>query len=281
MSAVDFLPRSDTALYWLGAAGFMLNARGAVLLLDPLLLTLPAADTAVVDVAAANTPAKSEIGFEMLIEWPIEAAAVPRADAVLYTHTDDDHLGPETARALMKIDPLFIGTPYCKGRLAELGAPAPRCLAGKIGDVIETGGVKIEFLPADHSWQAPDPEKYGRVFEPGDCCGYKITTADGVFVFPGDTRLMKAHLEISGVTVLGLDVSQDSYHLGVQGAAALANHLDTALLVPCHYGAFYAPGNPAQNGDPKDVLDRVKNAASRARILAPGQPLVLRNGREV
>ncbi|GHT56359.1 hypothetical protein FACS1894109_05060 [Spirochaetia bacterium] len=90
MNAADFLPRSDTVFYWMGAAGFMLNARGTVLLLDPLLQTLPA--------ASADKPERSEIGLEMLIQWPIEAVAVPRADAVLYTHTDDDHLVPASLR---------------------------------------------------------------------------------------------------------------------------------------------------------------------------------------
>jgi L-ascorbate metabolism protein UlaG (beta-lactamase superfamily) len=142
------------------------------------------------------------------------------------------------------------------------------------------GRAKIELLPADHPWQLSDPWKYGQIFGPEDCCGYKITTPDGVFVFPGDTRLMKHHLDLRNITVLTLDVSRDPYHLGVQGATVLANHLEDALLVPCHYGTFKGE-SPAHSGDPEEVLEGIKSSAQRGRILAPGQPLVIKEGKEI
>jgi L-ascorbate metabolism protein UlaG (beta-lactamase superfamily) len=282
MTPGDFGPVTDTRLYWLGQAGFVLNVRGTVLLVDPLLLTLPGAPD--------SAGALSETGVEMLCRWPIEASELPRADAILYTHTDEDHLGPATAKVLMKLDPVFIGTPYCKERLDELGASPVRCLSGipqagtprrgKSGNTFDMGSAKIELLPADHPWQLSDPRKYGRIFGPEDCCGFKITTPDGIFVFPGDTRLMKHHLSLKNVTVLALDVSRDPYHLGPQGAAVLADYLENTLLVPCHYGTFNQSESPAHSGDPEEVLGGIKDGFQRGRILAPGQPLILRNGKE-
>jgi L-ascorbate metabolism protein UlaG (beta-lactamase superfamily) len=278
MSFGDFGATADTRLYWLGQAGFVLNTRGVVLLLDPLLVTVP------------GPPPAGETGLELLGPWPLEVTEIPRVDAVLYTHTDDDHLGPETAKALMKLDPIFIGTQYCKEKLTDLGASPVRCLSGvplagtprrgKNGNSFDMGSAKIELLPADHPWQLSDPVKHGRVFGPEDCCGYKIITQDGAFVFPGDTRLMKHHLDLQNITVLVLDVSTDSYHLGIQGATVLANHLKDALIVPCHYGTFKSD-NPAHNGDPEAVLGGIQDGLRRVRILAPGQPLILRNGREI
>jgi L-ascorbate metabolism protein UlaG (beta-lactamase superfamily) len=277
MSSGDFSVTGDTRLYWLGQAGFVLNTRGVLLLLDPLLITIP------------ETPPISETGMELLNPWPIDLAELPRVDAVLYTHTDNDHLGPETAKALMKLDPIFIGTVYCKEKLTELGASPVRCLSGvpastprrgKNGNSFDMGSAKIELLPADHPWQLSDPVKYGRVFGPEDCCGYKITTQDGVFVFPGDTRLMKHHLDLRNVTVLALDVSANPYHLGIQGAVVLANHLEDVLLVPYHYGTFKSD-NTAHTGDPQVVLGGIQDGVRRGRILAPGQPLILQNGKEV
>jgi L-ascorbate metabolism protein UlaG (beta-lactamase superfamily) len=277
MSPDDFGVLADTRLYWLGQAGFVLNTRGAVLLVDPLLVTRP------------GPPAVSETGEELLGVWPLEGSEIPRIDAVLYTHTDEDHLGPETAKLLMGLDPIFIGTQYCKDRLIDLGASPVRCLAGvpqagtprrgKAGNSFDIGSAKIELLPADHPWQLSDPVKYGRVFGPEDCCGYRITTQDGIFVFPGDTRLMKHHLDLRDVTVLALDVSPDPYHLGIQGAAVLASYLADALLVPCHYGTFKGTG-AAYSGDPELVLERIPESGRRSRILAPGEPLVLLEGKE-
>jgi L-ascorbate metabolism protein UlaG (beta-lactamase superfamily) len=277
MSAENFGPVRDTRLFWLGQAGFMLNVRGIIFLVDPLLVVRP------------GNPALSETGDELFGPWPLNAEEIPRLDAVLYTHADGDHLGPETASHLMKLDPVFISTPFCRDRLQELGASPVRCLSGipqsgppkrgKNGNAFDMGGTKIELLPADHPWQLSDPDKFGMVFGPADCCGFKITTQDGVFVFPGDTRLMKHHIEMRDITVLALDVSRDPYHLGLQGAAVLAKRLKDALLVPCHYGTFRS-GSPAHSGDPEDVLGSIEGGLRRGRILAPGQPLVLREGKE-
>ncbi|MDR2375785.1 MAG: MBL fold metallo-hydrolase [Treponema sp.] len=277
MSSGDFSVIGDTRLYWLGQAGFVLNTRGVLLLLDPLLITMP------------GVPPISETGMELLNPWPIDITELPRVDAVLYTHTDNDHLGPETAKALMRLDPIFIGTVYCKEKLTELGASPVRCLSGvpastprrgKNGNSFDMGTAKIELLPADHPWQLSDPVKYGRVFGPEDCCGYKITTQDGVFVFPGDTRLMKHHLDLRNITVLALDVSADPYHLGIQGATVLANHLEDVLLVPCHYGTFKSD-NIVHSGDPETILEGIHDGIRRGRILAPGEPLILKNGQEI
>jgi L-ascorbate metabolism protein UlaG (beta-lactamase superfamily) len=277
ISAKDFGSTGDTRLFWLGQGGFMLNVRGIIFLVDPLLVARP------------GNPALSETGLELFGPWPLAAEEIPRLDAVLYTHTDDDHLGPETAKLLMELDPVFIGTPFCKDRLQELGASPVRCLSGipqsgapkrgKNGNTFDMGGAKIELLPADHPWQLSAPDKYGPVFGPADCCGFKITTQDGVFVFPGDTRLMKHHIEMRGITILALDVSPDPYHLGLQGAVVLANSLKDALLVPYHYGTFRS-GSPAHSGDPEEVLGSIEGAERRSRILAPGQPLILREGKE-
>jgi L-ascorbate metabolism protein UlaG (beta-lactamase superfamily) len=277
MTAEDFGPAGNTRLFWLGQAGFMLNVRGIIFLVDPLLA------------ARSGAPLLCETGDELFGPWPLDLKEIPRLDAVLYTHTDNDHLGPETAEFLMHLDPVFIGTPHCKDRLQELGAFPVRCLSGipqsgapkrgKNGNTFDMGGAVIELLPADHPWQLSDPDKYSMVFGPEDCCGFKITTPDGVFVFPGDTRLMKHHIELRDVTVLALDVSRDPYHLGLQGAAALANSLKDALLVPCHYGTFRS-GALAHSGDPEEVLGRIEGGGRRGRILAPGQPLILRGGKE-
>jgi L-ascorbate metabolism protein UlaG (beta-lactamase superfamily) len=84
---------------------------------------------------------------------------------------------------------------------------------------------------------------------------------------------MDEHLRLPPVDVLALDASFDTYHLRADGAAALANHLKDALLIPYHYGTFDAPEHSAHNGDPAPALARIKNSANRLRSLAPGEAL--------
>lgn len=65
-----FEPAEDTVLRWLGMAGFLINSRGTTLMIDPL-----------------------RHGFDMpiMIGMPIATADVPHLDAVLVTHSDNDH----------------------------------------------------------------------------------------------------------------------------------------------------------------------------------------------
>ena len=68
--AEAFEAADTTVLRWLGMAGFLINSRGTTLMVDPLLG-----------------------GFDMpvMIEFPIAGTDVPRLDAVLVTHSDNDH----------------------------------------------------------------------------------------------------------------------------------------------------------------------------------------------
>src|SRR5215217_1122821 len=68
--AEAFEASDGTVLRWLGMAGFLINSRGTTVTVDPLLG-----------------------GFDMpvMIEFPIAADDVPKLDAVLVTHSDNDH----------------------------------------------------------------------------------------------------------------------------------------------------------------------------------------------
>lgn len=77
---VDALAASDrTTITWLGMAGFLVNARGTTLMIDPLLT-----------------------GFDMPLMYdnPLPVDQVPHLDALLVTHSDNDHCSIETCREL-------------------------------------------------------------------------------------------------------------------------------------------------------------------------------------
>jgi len=259
-----FARSRETALWWLTNAGFLINSRGLLLLLDPAISMSP------------DAPAASETGLRLLVPLPLQAADIPLLDLVLYTHADGDHFAPLTARQLLRTGALFLAPPPVARELARLGAPSDRVRVARVGEEVRVRDVVVVPTPADHPWQAQDPARYGPPWGPEDCVGYLLRTPDGAIWCPGDTRLMDAHVQMKNVDLLLLDVSRDEYHLGVDNAARLASILDVPHIIPYHWGTYHAPDHPAYNGDPAEVAAKLHHADRRFHPLAPGERYVLR-----
>ena len=77
-----FGPQEGTTVRWLGGAGALVNCRGTNILIDPVLE-----------------------GFDMplLVESPLKVEDVPQADAILLTHSDNDHFSRATCRDLAPV----------------------------------------------------------------------------------------------------------------------------------------------------------------------------------
>ena len=162
-------PSDRTVLRWLGMAGFLINSRGTTLMIDPLLG-----------------------GFDMpiMIEIPTTAADIPHLDAVLVTHSDNDHFSIPTCRDLAAVTDVYHSTRY----VAHLMRDENLASAGHdIGDTFQVGRVNIDVTPADHAWQNESPGASTRIFRDEDCCGFWLTTPDGTIWAPGDSRLIPEH----------------------------------------------------------------------------------------
>lgn len=269
IQAAAFDKIDETRIQWLAGAGFLVNCRGTILFLDPLLSTKP------------GEPWTSEAGLKLKIPYPMVAEAIHHADYVLYTHSDIDHLGPQTALELAKRKPVFIGPHPVYHALTQLGINPKSIQICRIGDSIALERITLEITPADHPWQLQDVEKCGKPFRYGDCCGFILNTPDGRIFFPGDTRLMEDHLQIHDIQILALDVSTCEYHLNHTSAAVLANNLPEAYLLPLHYGTYDKPEKGAHSGDPEDVFKRVENGDNRALRVAPGEIVRLVEGKVI
>ena len=232
-------------------AGFLINSRGTTLMVDPLLG-----------------------GFDMpvMIEFPIATGDVPRLDAVLVTHSDNDHYSVPTCRDLAGVTGAFHSTQYVASLMKEEGLPG---YGHGIGDQFSIGPVRVQVTPADHAWQNHAPGAADRRFEPEDCCGFWIETPDGIIWAPGDSRLIRDHhLRMPTPDAMLFDFSDSDWHFGLDGAIEMANaYPDTPLLLH-HWGCVDAPDFPPFNADPDTLTGRVDNPG-RIHVLAPGEPFEL------
>lgn len=118
-----------TEIRWLGGAGFLINSWGTTFMVDPVLE-----------------------GFDMplLIEEPIKADEVPNLDAVLVTHSDNDHYSVPTCRKLSTVCKQFHSTQYVDSLMKNEGL---RSFGHNIGEVFSFGDIRVTLTPADHAYQ--------------------------------------------------------------------------------------------------------------------------------
>ena len=247
-----FGPSDRTVMRWLGMAGFLINSRGTSIAIDPLLG-----------------------GFDMpiMIEMPVAAADVPHLDAVLVTHSDNDHYSVPTCRDLAAVTTAYHSTAYVGSLMEQDGLPAH---GHRIGDVFDVGPVRVTVTPADHAWQNATPGASDRVFRDEDACGFWIETPDGTIWAPGDSRLIREHhLTMPAPDAMLFDFSDSEWHFGLAGAVEMANAYPHTPLLPYHWGSVDAPDFPPFNGDPATLPPLVTNP-ERIQLLAPGEPYVLR-----
>ena len=251
----------ETAVYWLSASGVLVNSHGFNIMIDPLLSIL------------SDDPAIGETGELLMTAPPILATQVEKLDAVLYTHTDNDHLGPITAKELMHTGAQFHGPPSVIRELSRLGLSAGQGVSHTPGETFGIGNLAISLTPAFHPHQLfnTDFETY---FKPEDCCGYKITTPDGVIWIPGDSLLMHEHLEMKDVDLLFIDFSDNASHFGLDFAIGLANVHERSDLIMYHWATFYGPDHDWCNADPAQAIPRLRHP-ERLHLLAPGQKYVV------
>lgn len=247
-----FQPSNGTTIRWLGMAGFLINSRGTVLMIDPLLE-----------------------GYDMplLTDFPIKPKDVPRLDAVLATHSDNDHYSVETFRHLAAVTKQFHSTIYVDSLMKNEGL---RSFGHFIGDTFRVGKVSIRLTLADHAWQNDFPKAGQRYFEPGDACGFWFNTPDGSIWAPGDSKFLQEQLHMPAPDAILFYYSEDAlYHSGLEGAVKIANAYPNTPLILTHWGFVDAPDFIPFNGDPKNLARRVVNP-QRIIVLAPGQPFTLK-----
>lgn len=246
-----FKHSKKTTVRWLGNAGFFINSRGTTMMVDPLLK-----------------------GFDMpiMITAPILPEKVPHLDAVLITHSDNDHYSIPTCTDLAPVTHEFHSTHYVDSLMKNQKFPST---GHHIGDTFNIGPIQITLTPADHAWQNAYPGTSHRHFKKEDCAGFLIKTPDGTIWAQGDSRLMPEHLQMNPPDAILFDFSDSEWHFTMEGALKIAEAYPHTPLLLSHWGTVDAPDFAPFNGDPEKLKKLIKNP-KRVVVLAPGHAYTLK-----
>ena len=246
----DFEKIDNTAIYWLGNASIFINSRGKNIMIDPLLE-----------------------GFDMnlLIEMPILPKDIPTLDALLVTHDDNDHFSKPTIHDVEKVCKEFHAPQFVAGLIRDEGLNG---IGHDIGETFSVGEMKITLTPAEHNWKNFSQKHHWRDYKLEDYCGFWIETPDGKIWLPGDSRLLKEHLEMPQPEIILLDFADNTWHITFEGAVKLANTYPRADLICIHWGSVDAPNMNTFNGNPAELAAAVVNP-ERVHALAPGEKFIL------
>jgi L-ascorbate metabolism protein UlaG (beta-lactamase superfamily) len=245
-----FAKSKTTVLRWLGMGGYLINSRGTTLMVDPLL---------------------KDFDMTVMIDFPIKTEDVPTLDAILVTHSDNDHYSIPTNRDLKAVTKSYRSTHYVDSLMKAEGFPS---FGYNPHEKFKVGVVTVKLTPADHAWQNAYPGAAKRTFNNEDCTGFFIETPDGTIWATGDSRLMPEHLTMQAPDAILFDWSDSEWHFTFEGAVKLANAYPNTILLLNHWGSVDAPDFAPFNADPEELKKKVINP-ERIRVLAPGEPFTL------
>jgi L-ascorbate 6-phosphate lactonase len=224
-------------LTWLGQAGFLVEAGGARLLVDPFF---------------------SEHEGRLFPPPPVDVFGA-RIDRVLVTHEHLDHLDPDSLRAIAARSPGVAVVAPESLREQVAGMPFHGVRPGNRLDL--PGGGAVRVVPAVHALHPSDG--YSEGGDPPRFVGY-VLEVDGVAIYHGgdtiaDDRVL-AGLDRVRVDVALLPVNGRTYfreqqdlagNLDARDAVALAAHCGASILVPLHWDLM--EGNTERAGAAADA----------------------------
>lgn len=251
MNKDAFAQKDYTEITWLGCASIMINSRGTNIMIDPLL---------------------EGFNMDLLIDMPILPHEIPDLDALLITHIDNDHFSIPTCQDVLSVCHSYHAPHYVASQMNKEGIPG---IGHDIHEQFLIHDVKVTLTPAKHNWQNGSKKYNYRFWKEEDYCGYWFDTADGTIWLPGDSQLLEEHLQMNEPDVILFDFADNEWHITLDGAIKLANQYPHADLICIHWGSVDAPSMTPFNGNPEDLFERVVHP-ERIRILAPGEPFVLK-----
>lgn len=218
-------------LWWLGQAGFLVKSpAGQVVALDPYLSN-----------SCKEIGDRNGLDFDRQIPPPMKAEDLAHVDAILFTHSHQDHCDPETIAAARHAGGRgpYIAPAETIDKLGALGVPL-----NEVVMIWPNKAHTVEDLTIRAAFAVP--------FAGDDLThvGYLLAVRGGPAVyFTGDTDwndvladAMSPHKPDVLVTV----INPAFRNLSPAQAALLARRLDVKAVIPCHYDLFADNSQPPQ-----------------------------------
>ena len=258
--------RPGARLWWLGQAGFLVQAGGRTLLVDPYL-----SDFLVRKYRGKFFP------HVRMMPSPLAPSRARGIDLVLCTHRHSDHMDPETLPEVAALNPActFLVPRSVRWRALEIGLPEERVLGIADGErIAPVDGVEVEAVHAAHEQRVRndkgEDEFLGYVIRAGGVCLYH--SGDSVLHEGLVERLAGLHLDAALLPINGRDDFRRSH--GIPGnftfeeAVRLCEQARIPALLCHHFGMFdFNTADPAQARTLLSALDTtvdVRFAASGA-----------------
>jgi L-ascorbate metabolism protein UlaG (beta-lactamase superfamily) len=243
-------PGPGARLWWLGQAGFLVQAGGRTLLVDPYLS----------DFLARKYAGTIHPHIRMMPS-PLPPSRARGVDLVLCTHRHSDHMDPETLPAVTSLNPacIFVVPRAVRWRALEIGLPAEQVLGMADGEGLQPAeGVAVEAIHSAHE------QRVRNAAGEDEFLGYIVRAAGISLYHSGDCvpheglvdRLAGRAVDLALLPINGRDQGRRS--TGIPGnftleeAVRLCEQAGIPSLLCHHYGMF--------------DFNTVDPAAARARI---------------
>jgi L-ascorbate 6-phosphate lactonase len=255
IQAADVQP-GTVALWWLYQAGFALKASdGSVILIDPYLSD------------AVWRSYRQSRG----VPAPFNAADVA-VDAVLATHSHEDHLDPDSVADFARSGrTVFVGCRSAMQRVMSHGVDCSRTRIIARGETVRVGPASITAVAARHMVEVePTPDAIGLLVE-----------IDGVRVYhSGDTEYdSRIIADVSDVSVAMVCINGSGGNMDAHESALLAWRLHAGIAVPMHHRLWVEGGYGAgATLDPQvftDTYMRLSSGTGRVHTPQPGRAFIV------
>lgn len=240
-------PGDGISIYWLGQAGFIINARGKRIVIDPYLS----------DSLAAKYRGHAH-PHDRMAPAPVTPDALGAVDLVLCTHHHTDHMDGETLSALAnRLPALTFVVPKASRVLAtqRIGIGSERLQEADAGDRMRFNGFELQVMRAAHEGLETDETGhyrflgYGldfggqRIFHSGDTVPFD-GQADEIRAFAPDLAMLPVNGRSAALKAAGF-----AGNLTLSEAVALSRDCEARTMIAHHYGMFAFNTIPAADID--------------------------------